>query len=101
MNSKALSLTRTKIHDAYDRHTRSMKASFALYEEAAPKIKVPTLILQGKLDPVFPVDHGQALHQAIKGSELRILDNAGHAISPRIADTLVAEIDNFLKKHPV
>jgi len=41
-------------------------------------IKVPTLVVHGDHDPVFPLPHGQALRNAIPGATLLTLEGAGH-----------------------
>lgn len=43
-----------------------------------PKIKVPTFILWGKDDKVIPLEIGDMLHAAIKGSHLDLIDQCGH-----------------------
>ena len=89
---------RSPIKDAYDRHAKSMKASFKLHKQAIQHINTSTLILQGQLDPVFPPDHGDALHKNIKGSTLKPMADMGHAISPRMFDQVIEKIDTFLSK---
>ncbi len=42
------------------------------------RIKVPTMILWGDSDKVFPPAHGDAYHAAIEGSVLRIVPDCGH-----------------------
>ncbi len=39
---------------------------------------VPSLIVWGSADPVIPVDHGRAAHEAMPGSGLEILEGVGH-----------------------
>ncbi len=39
---------------------------------------VPTLIVWGESDPIIPVDHGRAAHEAMPGSRLEILQGVGH-----------------------
>jgi 3-oxoadipate enol-lactonase len=43
-----------------------------------PKIAVPTLILVGAEDAITPVADSEKMHQAIAGSRLVVLKNAGH-----------------------
>ncbi len=89
--------SRTKLQQPYVNHSKAMKLSFESHELAPGLIKLPTLIIQGKNDPVFPLDHGNDLNQKIAGSKLVIWDNFAHAISPRNFDQLVDEMDNFFK----
>lgn len=43
-------------------------------------VRVPTLVVQGECDPVFGVPHGQALHEAIAGSQLVVVRGSGHDV---------------------
>ncbi len=51
---------------------------------------LPTLVLHGTADPLFPLAHGQALADAIPGARLVELDGVGHELPPpRCWDLLV------------
>jgi pimeloyl-ACP methyl ester carboxylesterase len=41
-------------------------------------VKVPTLVIHGTADPVFPLEHGEALAEEISGARLLRLKDAGH-----------------------
>jgi pimeloyl-ACP methyl ester carboxylesterase len=56
---------------------------------ASAKIKVPTVILQGSEDPIFPPDHGKALAQAIKNSEYIFVEGMGHIPSDHFFDLYI------------
>jgi pimeloyl-ACP methyl ester carboxylesterase len=43
-------------------------------------IAVPTLVVHGTADPMFPIEHGQALAEAIPGARLLPLEGAGHGV---------------------
>jgi pimeloyl-ACP methyl ester carboxylesterase len=43
-------------------------------------IAVPTLVIHGTEDPMFPLAHGRALAVEIPGAELLTLDGAGHGV---------------------
>jgi pimeloyl-ACP methyl ester carboxylesterase len=53
---------------------QSVSARDRLYLAAG----VPTLIMWGDEDPIIPVAHAHAAHQAIPGSHLEIFAGAGH-----------------------
>jgi pimeloyl-ACP methyl ester carboxylesterase len=56
-------------------------------------IAVPTLVLHGTDDPVFPYAHGEALAAEIPGAELLALEHTGHEYFPPDAwDTVVPAI---------
>jgi pimeloyl-ACP methyl ester carboxylesterase len=43
-------------------------------------IAVPTLVIHGTADPMFPLEHGEALAQRIPGATLLTLEGAGHGV---------------------
>ncbi len=43
---------------------------------------IPTLVLHGTADPLFPLPHGRALAEAIPGARLLALDGVGHQLPP-------------------
>ena len=66
-----------------------------LIEGAAPRepvsaISAPTLVVHGTADPLFPVEHGEALATAIPGARLLLLDGAGHGVEPADREMLAA-----------
>jgi pimeloyl-ACP methyl ester carboxylesterase len=55
-------------------------------------ICTPTLVVHGDHDPVWPLDHGRALHQQIPGSEMLILRGVGHELPARVWPEFVAAL---------
>lgn len=53
------------------------------------KLALPTLVVHGSKDPVFPLDHGEALRDAIPGAELLVLEKAGHELPHALWDVIV------------
>ena len=43
-------------------------------------ITVPTLVIHGTADPMFPLQHGRALAEEIPGATLLPIDQAGHGV---------------------
>jgi pimeloyl-ACP methyl ester carboxylesterase len=43
-------------------------------------ISAPTLVIHGTADPMFPVEHGEALAREIPGAALLRLEGAGHGV---------------------
>jgi pimeloyl-ACP methyl ester carboxylesterase len=63
------------------------------WRERLGKIAVPTLVLHGTEDPLFPLEHGEALAREIPGARLVPLERVGHAELPRVVwDDVVATI---------
>jgi pimeloyl-ACP methyl ester carboxylesterase len=56
-------------------------------------VAVPTLIVHGRQDPMFPPAHGRALAAEIPGAELLVLDGMGHEhLPPATWDVVVPAI---------
>ncbi|PWK66596.1 pimeloyl-ACP methyl ester carboxylesterase [Streptomyces sp. CG 926] len=55
-------------------------------------IAVPTLVIHGTADPMFPLRHGEALAERIPGARLLALQDAGHGIDPADRPTVAAAI---------
>ncbi|MDD7942537.1 alpha/beta fold hydrolase [Actinomycetospora lutea] len=58
---------------------------------------VPTLVVHGGADPLFPPAHGRALAAAIPGARLLELPAMGHQLPPR--DTWDELVDALLARH--
>ncbi len=55
-------------------------------------IVVPTLVVHGTADPMFPAGHGEALAEAILGARLLRLDGAGHGLDRHDWDIVAGAI---------
>ena len=55
-------------------------------------IAVPTLVIHGTADPMFPFGHGQALAEEIPGARLLALAGAGHGVDRADWETLARAI---------
>jgi pimeloyl-ACP methyl ester carboxylesterase len=57
-------------------------------------ISVPTLVIHGTADPMFPIAHGEALAREIPEANLVRLEGAGHGLLPadweRVAKAILA-----------
>lgn len=60
--------------------------------DALGAVAVPTLIVHGDEDPIFPMDHGEALAKAIPGSTLLTLHGVGHELPTQVAEELLAAL---------
>jgi 3-oxoadipate enol-lactonase len=61
-------------------------------------LRVPTLIICGTADPVLPVPHARALQQAIPGSDLVVIDGAGHVPTAQRCTEVAEAVRAFLRK---
>ncbi|HEX6674794.1 MAG TPA: alpha/beta fold hydrolase [Actinomycetes bacterium] len=55
-------------------------------------IDVPTLVIHGSADPMFPLAHGKALADEIPGARLLTLEGAGHGVDRADWETIVRAI---------
>lgn len=55
-------------------------------------IAVPTLVIHGTADPMFPVEHGEALAAEIPAARLLTLEGAGHGVDRADWETIVPAI---------
>jgi pimeloyl-ACP methyl ester carboxylesterase len=55
-------------------------------------IEVPTLVIHGTADPMFPIEHGRALADDIPKAQLRTLEHAGHGIESADRETIARAI---------
>ncbi|MFJ5529206.1 alpha/beta fold hydrolase [Streptomyces sp. NPDC093261] len=61
-------------------------------------LDVPTLVVHGEQDPVFPLEHGEALHQAIPRARLRRIAGMGHIFPPHWSSMIGALIIDHLRR---
>jgi pimeloyl-ACP methyl ester carboxylesterase len=54
-----------------------------LWWQRLGEIRVPTLVLHGTQDPLFPLPHGEALARDIPHASLIRLDGVGHGLPPK------------------
>jgi 3-oxoadipate enol-lactonase len=62
------------------------------------QITVPTLIICGKKDEVTPLAQSESMHQAIVGSELKVIKKAGHVSNLEQPEVFNAHLQEFLNK---
>ena len=57
-------------------------------------MRVPTLVIHGKDDPLVPVEAGYATSAAVPGAQLLIIEGMGHDLPrpvwPRVIDAISA-----------
>ncbi|HEY3631367.1 MAG TPA: alpha/beta fold hydrolase [Jatrophihabitantaceae bacterium] len=64
-----------------------------LWWQRLGEIRVPTLVVHGRQDPLFPLPHGEALARDIPNASLIRLDGVGHGLPPaRTWDIVVPAI---------
>jgi 3-oxoadipate enol-lactonase len=72
--------------------------AFHLKEEIS-KIALPTLIVSGKEDIFTPIHLAEQMHHSIRGSEWKILEDAGHNLHVEKPSQMVQVVLEFLSRH--
>jgi pimeloyl-ACP methyl ester carboxylesterase len=65
--------------------------------ELLPRITLPTLIMVGTEDAITPVADSEKMHNAIAGSRLVVLENAGHVSNLERTGEFNEALLNFLR----
>ena len=68
-------------------------------ENFLEKIHIPTLLIHGKDDTIFPVENSVLMDKKMKNSELILLDNTDHIIVLNNASEICAAIENFVENN--
>jgi pimeloyl-ACP methyl ester carboxylesterase len=69
-----------RAHDIAASENHGLAAEGELPREPLSAIAVPTLVVHGTDDPMFPLAHGEALAREIPGARLLTLEAAGHGV---------------------
>lgn len=88
-------LIRQKHPECLTNHLMAIKKSFNDIQTVPQAVKVPTLVFHGSEDPIFPLDHGEALAKLIKGSNYLLVQGFGHVPNSYFYDFFIENI----KKH--
>ena len=48
-----------------------------------PEMAAPLLVIHGTSDPIFPVEHGEALAKTVAGAKLLRIAGGGHELHPQ------------------
>jgi 3-oxoadipate enol-lactonase len=67
-----------------------------------PAVRTPALVICGRQDPVVPLAHGVAVHDAIPGSELLVVEGGGHVPTTERRPEVAVAVQRFLRErlHP-
>jgi pimeloyl-ACP methyl ester carboxylesterase len=91
--------TRAFVEQDYDRSGGFLSATnhFLLkggedWKNRLHELEVPLLVIHGTEDPIFPVEHGAALAEAVAGARLVRIEGGGHELHPDDWVTIVHAI---------
>ncbi|MEV0181872.1 alpha/beta fold hydrolase [Streptomyces sp. NPDC050625] len=91
----ARSLVRRDVERAHDFtavHNHDSLADGELSQAPLSSIAVPTLVIHGTADPMFPLRHGEALAEQIPEARLLTLKDAGHGVERADWTTIVSAV---------
>lgn len=80
------------LRSVVDLSGQSVSASKRLYLAS----HLPTLLIWGDHDPIIPVSHGRAAHEAMPGSWLEVLEGVGHFPQVERPAAVVEIIETFM-----
>jgi pimeloyl-ACP methyl ester carboxylesterase len=63
----------------------------------AASLRIPTLLIWGSADESTPLAYGQAFHQLIKKSELRVIESASHHVEREHPEAVAKNIREFIR----
>lgn len=66
---------------------------------ALQSVKIPTLVMHGKADPLVPVEGGIDTHEAIAGSRLVLFDGMGHSLAEALWPDIVKAISEHTREN--
>lgn len=70
--------------------------------ERLDKVRLPTLIIQGELDPLAQPVHGRSIAEAVPEAEFHLMADWGHGLDyPELWSALIEHIVNFRNSHPL
>jgi len=73
------------------------RASVEDQRHVLPGVRVPTLVIYGDHDVRAPVAVGEAMHAAVRGSELVVHSGPGHASPVEAPGDVTRELRSFLR----
>src|SRR5439155_17941272 len=69
-----------RAHNIAASEHHGLAAEGEMPREPLSTIAVPTLVIHGTEDPMFPLEHGEALAREIPGARLLVLEGTGHGV---------------------
>ena len=87
----AVAVARTKNNESSQKNHYATEGSRS-WRHRLGEITVPTLVIHGDQDPLFPLPHGEALAREIPGARLLVLPRTGHEFPRRNWPLVVPEI---------
>jgi pimeloyl-ACP methyl ester carboxylesterase len=81
-----------RAHNIAASENHGLAAEGEMPREPLSTIAVPTLVIHGTEDPMFPLEHGEALAREIPGARLLTLEGTGHGVERSDWETIAHAI---------
>jgi pimeloyl-ACP methyl ester carboxylesterase len=81
-----------RAHNIAASQNHGLAAEGDISREPLSSIAVATLVIHGTADPMFPLEHGEALAQEIPGARLLTVEGAGHGVERADWETIAHAI---------
>jgi pimeloyl-ACP methyl ester carboxylesterase len=81
-----------RAHNIAASESHGLAAEGEMPRQSMSSIAVPTLVIHGTEDPMFPLEHGEALAREIPGARLLTLEEAGHGVERADWETIARAI---------
>jgi pimeloyl-ACP methyl ester carboxylesterase len=81
-----------RAHNIAASENHGLAAEGEMPREPLSTIAVPTLVIHGTEDPMFPLEHGEALAREIPGARLLTLEETGHGVERADWETIARAI---------
>jgi pimeloyl-ACP methyl ester carboxylesterase len=81
-----------RAHDIAASENHSVIAEGDVPSAPISSIAEPTLVIHGTADPMFPLEHGEALAEEVPGARLLTLEGAGHGVERADWETIVRAV---------
>jgi pimeloyl-ACP methyl ester carboxylesterase len=81
-----------RAHDAAGVQNHDLLPEGEAVSGSLSSIAAPTLVIHGTADPMFPIEHGEALAREIPGARLLRLEGAGHGVDRADWETIAGAI---------
>lgn len=67
--------------------------------ERLSSVRIPTLVIHGRVDPLLPMECGIDIARSIPDARLEILPRMGHALNPAVWDEIIGHIAGHALSH--
>jgi pimeloyl-ACP methyl ester carboxylesterase len=81
-----------RAHNIAASENHGLAAEGEVSRESLSSIAVPTLVIHGTEDPMFPLEHGEALAREIPGARSLTLEGTGHGVERADWETIAGAI---------